>query len=102
MCTSNTRPLHTQVCVTRFVILWSVRCNIMVCNIMVCNITVCNITVCVIALRRFLSRFGSRGFAGVRFPHPQIHQNLIQFLHPQISLIFSVSTQPVLGDTHGS
>lgn len=32
---------------------------------------------------------------GIWLPHPQIHQNLVQFLHPQIPLVLGVCTQPV-------
>lgn len=34
-------------------------------------------------------------------PHPQIHHNLVQLLHPQVPLVLCVGTQPVFGYTHG-
>lgn len=41
-------------------------------------------------------RAGSHGFvAWIWLPHAQVHQDLVELLHPQIPLILSVSTQPV-------
>lgn len=32
---------------------------------------------------------------GVWLPHPQVHQDLVELLHPQVPLVLSVCTQPV-------
>lgn len=38
---------------------------------------------------------GQRSVTGIWLPHPQVHQDLVQLLHPQVSLLLGVSTQPI-------
>lgn len=41
----------------------------------------------------------NRLVAGIRLPEANIHQNLVEFPHPEVALLFRVCRQPVLGDT---
>lgn len=40
-----------------------------------------------------------RPVAGVWLPHAQVHQDLVELLHPQVPLVLCVSTQPVPAGT---
>lgn len=40
-----------------------------------------------------------RPVAGVWLPHAQVHQDLVELLHPQVPLVLRVGTQPVPAGT---
>lgn len=52
--------------------------------------------ICIFFIFSFLSlKLSNRFVAGIRLPHAKVNKDLVELLHPKVTLFFSISRQPV-------